>query len=105
MGNSNPKRVAVTKLGKHVFYSEEKTREFFDNLAQTHNKISVQHKGESAVVVLRISKTYDKFALGYSEFVYYDRVERVPYTINYRDVMNNEVKLVTKEGKTTQYGI
>lgn len=105
MGNSNAKRVDVVKLGAHVFYSVPVTRAFFDELAASKERISVQQKGESAVVVLRIKNTYEHFALGYAEFVYYDKVERVPYTINYRDLMNNEVKLVTKEGKTKQYGI
>ena len=42
MGNSNAKRVDVVKLGAHVFYSVPVTRAFFDELAASKERISVQ---------------------------------------------------------------
>lgn len=98
-----PKRNVIVKLGANVLYSVEKTREFFDKLAETHEQITMQNRGEASVTVVTVDKTHERFVTVHAERRYYNNVTKIPYTINYIDVMNNDVKLITKEGKSELY--
>lgn len=92
-------REYYTKLGDTLFTSQQKVREFFDELIKSQGEIILQHKGEARVSIVTADTSYNRFTKVHETVYHYGKPVELSTTINYSEVMNFDIKLTTEEGE------
>lgn len=99
------RREFVTSINNNLFITVDDIKRYFNKLIESGETISFQYRGDPQVTIISLKATYNSFILGYETIKTMTYTEYVPYTISYKDILFNEVKILTDEGNLKKHEI